>query len=182
MLYMKSDYKNIYRISDYINKKFRDEIDRKEYNELSQNLNRRFANDCDKNIVFSYHLDDAWNRKIATFDIYGNTVKCSYRDDEDEYILQSSAVEEILEIVKKYSDYFQSEDFFIEDSGVWDGYLYRMNFSDGENLYWGVLDNLIFNFGREDYPNTNIMLNFLSEIFSVLEKSGVDKKYLRFER
>ena len=57
-----------------------------------------------------------------------------------------------------------------------------MNFSDGENLYWGVLDNLIFNFGREDYPNTNIMLNFLSEIFSVLEKSGVDKKYLRFER
>ena len=179
---MESDYKNIYRISDDMNKRFRDAIGKEEYNELSQNLNRRFANDCNKDIVFSYHFNDAWNKKIAIFDIYGNTVKCGYRDDEDEYVLQSSVIEEIFGIVKKYSDYFQSEDFFLEDSGVYDGYLYRMNFSDGENLYWGVLDNLIFNFGREDYPNTNIMLNFLSEIFSVLEKSGVDKKYLRFER
>ena len=108
---MESDYKNIYRISDDMNKKFRDAIGKEEYNELSQNLNRRFANDCDKDIVFSYHFNDAWNKKIAAFDIYGNTVKCSYRDDEDEYILQSSVIEEIFSIVRKYSDYFQSEDF-----------------------------------------------------------------------
>ena len=179
---MESDYKNIYLISDYINKKFRDEIGRKEYNELSQNLNRRFANDCNKEVIFSYHLRDAWENPISYCEIHNNIVKCSYRDDKDEYVLQSSDVEEILEIVKKYSDYFQSEDFFMEDEGFFDGYIYRVTFSDGENLYWGVLNSLVFVFGDENYPNINIVLNFFSEIFLVLEKSGVDKKYLRFKR
>ena len=70
----------------------------------------------------------------------------------------------------------------MEDEGFFDGYIYRVTFSDGENLYWGVLNSLVFVFGDENYPNINIMLNFFSEIFLVLEKSGVDKKYLRFKR
>lgn len=179
---MENVYKNVYSIGDDINKKLRDAIGKEKYNELLKDVNKKFADNCDKDIVLSYHLNDAWEKRIATVDIYGNTAKCSYRDDKDEYILKDSVIKEIFGIVRKYSNYFQSEDYFIEDSDYIDGYLYRMTFFDGENLYFGVLANLILNFGREDCPNTNILVNFFNEIFYILEKSGVDKKYLRFAR
>lgn len=82
-------------------------------------------------------------------------------------------------MIRKAGAVFQAEDFYIEDSGYFDGTIDRVFLSDRENGYRMDGDNLGHH-DAESHPNVTVLIALLRDIFSLLSHLNVDKKFFKF--
>lgn len=155
---------------------------KKDKAEKSVELEKEFKS---KNLVFSYLRSDAWHIPICGIDVYStfnNNIKCKiyFQDDVTLYTIEESKIDLIYETVRKNSEKLKSDDYFIEDAGTYDGYMYKILMSDNDNIYDFGVDNIQDHIGK-DAPNANILISILKSIFLIFKECNVDEKYLDHE-
>ncbi len=139
-----------------------------------------------KKLVFSYGVSDAWflpYYKIEVYDIDNNNVKCyDYRNKKSErYSILRTDISRIIDIVDKNNQTLMSPDFHLEPNGTYDGFMHDIFLTDRENIFGIGCDNLAsylrYSELKEKSPNAMQLIRLLEEIFSLLDKSGIDRKY-----
>ena len=153
------------------------------FQKYQDELQEKFGN---TNMIFQYHLLDAWNHRITELEVLNieeNNVTCKERDSFETWTIDEATRQKIMELVKSYHDILADENYYTEDANYYDGYIFRIFLSDGENGYYIQEDNLqaCLKEEGEKMPNARKFVSLLESIFTLLQKSGIDKQLFDFK-
>ena len=159
------------------------EIDKK----TADMVTEQFINN---NVVFYYEMADAWLRPVCKTVIYrrdADNVVCTCHKENGEkvFALDTAIIGKLTEITATYADSFRSSDYRLESPMLYDGWMHRIYLSDNTDSYFFLGENLdyIFHGGhRNEFPNADVLISELIEIFSVLSDAGIDRKYYKWSR
>ena len=134
-----------------------------------------------KHIIFSFQLFDAWFHELCrTNIIYGQNIQavCYNRAEPTEicFEIDNTVVNRYYEIIKKYTDIFNSEEFCLDEDDYYDGYEYRIFLCSENYGYYFPCSNLYFH-RNGDYTQDKIIISALNEIFALLKSIGIEERY-----
>ena len=176
---------NIYRIENYMYHECISEC--KDKQKIEELRNKTKSRDIEvlselarKGTVFEYHYFDAWWREIIKLEVFkNNTAVIEYDNLETTIDIKPELIEGIYSIAKRYCDEYRSGDHWLEDPCVYDGYMYMIRLSDGNDYYLCNTDNI------QDYdettPNGYRFVLMLKEIFALLKQAGIEHDKFRFQ-
>ena len=145
--------------------------------ELKKKVLSKFEN---KGIVFSYHLvlplKNEVNIEIFQLEKAIDCLYVSVNNSLPYYTLNLKQIDIINDKIRKYGEFFKSENYFIEESYCYDGSQCFIFISDFKDMYYFKCDNLD-KYGNEKI-NVQKLIGFLNDIFDLLKSAGVESKYL----
>ncbi len=155
-----------------------------EYAELTERriewLREKYA---DPDLLFSYYCSDAWHRSPYSIRIHRGECENVVINEGTEtiYTLDYNLLEQIVSIIKEYSELFSDENYYLEDSHYYDGWKYNIMISDGKSLfYFGDCDNLSYHL-KDNHVNCKQLVSLLERIFHILKTLDIDEKYFQIK-
>jgi hypothetical protein len=96
------------------------------------------------------------------------------------FTLSQGALTEIRNRITAVQTIMSDDAFDFEDSFAFDGYEYRIYFSDSTDAYYCNVDNFSYHL-LDGHENIRQLTTLLQDVFRILEQNGVDKSLLQLK-
>lgn len=137
-----------------------------------------------KNTVFFFRMKHSLRSQIEVcIRIENQNIKntsIETKDNKQVFTLSQDSLTEIRNRITAVQNTMSDDCFDFEDSVVFDGYEYRIFFSDSTDAYYCTVDNFSYHLSA-GHKNIRQLTTLLQDIFRVLEQNGVDKNLLQLK-
>ncbi|MBP5491660.1 MAG: hypothetical protein J6Y08_02325 [Clostridiales bacterium] len=165
------------------------------HDEVGDEMDAYFANECEDNKIFEYKLTDAWKIPIVSLSIYDRpeeNVKClvwygivAPKDLQltKKYTIDESALKQIKVVIDDNRELLEMDE--VEFPPVLDGYGNEFYFKLGDESKLIDASNISFwtsnhrTFEGEKPVNAKLVLKVHKKIKAILVDNGIDRRYMR---